>query len=101
MRTHLWTWGGKYFGYRDGNDLWTHSGSHVGRFDGDEVYGPDGRYLGEIKSGKLISRLSSQNRRRGGFAPYASHVGHVPYVDHVGTVMYAGYEDFPSPDSFK
>jgi hypothetical protein len=101
MRTHLWTWGGKYFGYRDGNDLWTPSGRHVGRFTGDEVYGPDGRYLGEIKSGKLISRLASQNRRRGGFAPHGSHAGQARYVNHAGTAMYAGYQDFPAPDSFK
>jgi hypothetical protein len=33
----FWTWGGKCFGYRDGNDLWIHDGHHVGRFDGDEV----------------------------------------------------------------
>jgi hypothetical protein len=89
-----------YFGYRDGNDLWTHTGKHVGRFDGDEVYRRDGRYLGEIKSGKLITRSSARGHRGSSFAPHASRVGRVPYVGHVGTVMYAGYEDFPSPDSF-
>jgi hypothetical protein len=94
-------WGGTYFGYREGDDLWTHTGKHVGRFDGDEVYGSDGRYLGEIRSGKLISRISSQNRRRGSFGRFASRIGRVPYVNHVGTVMYAGYEDFPGPESFQ
>jgi hypothetical protein len=39
MITNLWTWGGTYFGHRDGDDLWTHSGRHVGRFHGDELYG--------------------------------------------------------------
>jgi hypothetical protein len=99
--TNLWTWGGKYFGSREGDDLWTHFGRHIGRFEGDEVFGPDGRYLGEIKSGKLITRSSSKRRRIGRFVPHARRGGHVPYVNHVGTVMYAGYEDFPAPDTFK
>ena len=42
----LWTWGGRCFGYRDGDDLWTYDGRHVGRFHDDEVYAPDGQYLG-------------------------------------------------------
>jgi len=65
------------------------------------LYGSDGRYLGEIKSGKLITCLSSKRHRRSGFVPHASRVGQVPYVDHVGTVMYVGYEDFPDPESFQ
>ena len=70
---HLWTWGGKYFGYRDGNDLWTHSG-------------------------KLIRNRSKAGHQSSSFAPFANRVGIVPYVTHVGTVMYAGYEEFPGPD---
>lgn len=89
MTTNLWTWGGTYFGHLDGDDLWTYSGRHVGRYHGDELYGSDGRYLGEIKSGKLITCLSSKSHRRSGFVPHASRVGQVPYVDHVGTVMSA------------
>ena len=37
MSTNLWTWGGTYFGSREGDGLWTHSGRHVGHFIGDEV----------------------------------------------------------------
>ncbi len=33
----LWTWSGKSFGYREGDELWTHDGNHAGRFDGDAV----------------------------------------------------------------
>lgn len=99
--TDLWTWGGTYFGTREGDDLWTHSGHHVGRFQGEGVFGSDGSYLGEILHDKLITRSSSKNRRISSFAPWASRVGRVPYVDHVGTVMYAGYEDFPSPEVFE
>ena len=29
---HLWTWNGKYFGYRNGNELRTHDGPCVGAF---------------------------------------------------------------------
>jgi hypothetical protein len=85
-----------------GNDLWTHDGYHVGRFEGDEIYGPDGRYLGEIMNNdRLITCLSKNSWRSGGFSPYASRVGFVPFVDYVGYVMYAGYEDFPAPNKLK
>jgi hypothetical protein len=95
----LWTWGGKFFGHRDGDDLWAHDGHHVGRFQGDEVYGPDGLYLGELMDDeRLITSISKKSWRQGGFTPYANRVGFVPYVDFVGYIMYAGYEDFPSPE---
>ena len=42
----MFTWSGRSFGYKDGENLWTYSGKHVGKFHGDEVYGPDARYLG-------------------------------------------------------
>ncbi len=92
---HLWTWSGKYFGYRDNDALWTHDGRHVGRFDGDEVYAADGRYLGEVVNGHLITNLSKSSRRRAWFSPYPSRD---PLVDRVGLVMLVGHEDFPSPD---
>lgn len=97
---YLWTWGGTFFGYRDGDSLWTHDGRHVGQFHDDEVHGLDGRYLGEVKNNnRLITCLGKKSRRRGGFAPYANRVSIVPYVGYVGYVMYAGYEDFPSPEN--
>ena len=96
----LWTWGGTFFGHRDGDELWTHNGRHIGHFHGDEVYAHDGRYLGEIRSNnRLITCLSKTSWRKGAFAPYANRVGVVPYVGYVGFVMYAGYEDFPSPEA--
>ena len=96
----LYTWGGTYFGVREGDSLFTQQGVEAGRFEGDEIYGADGGYLGEVKSGKLIRKLSKTSRRRSTFSP-RRRVGHVGYVGHVGTVMYVGYEDFPLPDSFK
>lgn len=95
----LWTWGGVFFGHRDGDDLWTFDGRHIGRFNGEEIYGPDGRYLGELKNdNRLITCISKKARRRGSFSPYAHRMGFVPYVNCVSYVMYAGYEDFPAPE---
>lgn len=98
---YLWTWGGKFFGYRDGDALWTHNGKHVGVFNGDEVYGPSGSYLGEILSeDRLITCKSKKSWRSYSFSPYGHRIGMVRFVNYVGYVMYAGYEDFPSPDKF-
>ena len=95
----LWTWGGRCFGYRDGDDLWTYDGRHVGRFRGDEVYGSDGRYLGEVSSrNRLITDKRKKSWRKATFLPYARRIAYVKYVDYVGYVMYAGYEDFPEPE---
>jgi hypothetical protein len=95
---NLYTYGGKFFGNRDGDNLWTHDGRHVGRFRGDDVYDKQGRYLGEIKSGKLITNRSKAGRSSSSFTPHAGRVGFVPSVGHVGSVLPVGYEDFPGPD---
>ncbi len=65
----LWTWGGTFFGYHDGDELWTYQGRHVGRFDRDEVYGADGRYLGELRNDRLITNRSKLAWRRTATAP--------------------------------
>lgn len=92
---HLWTWGGTYFGYRDGDNLWDHNGRHVGKFDGDEVFGSNGRYLGEIKNdNRLIRSTMKTGKIRGCFSPYGNR-GSYSYGSYIGYVMYAGYEDFP------
>ena len=66
---NLYTWGGTYFGTRDGDDLWTHDGRHVGRFCGDEVFDSSGRYLGELRNGKLITNTSKKSRSGPSFPP--------------------------------
>jgi hypothetical protein len=97
----VWTWGGKCFGYIDGENLWTHNGKHVGRIYGDEIYGANGIYLGELKSeNRLITNIAKKSWKKYSFTPYAPRVGYVPYADYVGYVMYAGYEDFPPPNAF-
>ncbi len=94
---YLWTWGGKFFGYRQGDLLYTAHGQCVGQFSGDEVYGTDGRYLGELRRDRLITNIS----KRGWSGPAAPNVhgGAIGgFVDYVGYVMYLGHEDFPSFD---
>lgn len=91
----LWTWGGKFFGYRDGDCLWTQQGNHVGRFDGNNIYDADGHYIGEVMDNeRLIYDLSKSNQSSYGFNPFMNRVSIVPYVDYVGNVMYLGYKDF-------
>jgi hypothetical protein len=92
----LWTWGGKTFGFRDGDELWAKDGRHVGRFHGDEVYAPDGLYLGEVLQGRLITKRRKKGHRKGSFTPMTSRAGRTGKVDRVGSVMLAGYEDFPT-----
>ena len=96
----LYTWKGRFFGFRDGDDLWTYTGRNVGRFYSDEVYGTDGRYLGELRSGKLIRRRSKGHRRTGRFRPRMNRMPRMKYMDHMGSMMPVGYEDFPSVEAF-
>ena len=96
----LWTWGGKFFGYRDGDDLWTHDGRHVGRFRGDNAFDQHGRYLGEVmQRDRLITSTTKGIGQTGIFTPYAKRAGIARYANYAGYAMYAGYRDFPSPDS--
>jgi len=90
-----WTWGGRCFGYRNGDNLFTSNGTNIGYFNGEEVYAcTDGKYLGELKNGKLITNQSKKHKR---LSPRVQVVGgsYASYVDHVGYVMYSGHEDFP------
>lgn len=98
--TLLWTWGGTFFGYREGDALWTHDGRHVGWFREDEVYSLAGVYLGEIKNEKrLITHLQKKHKIKGIHGHYGKKAGIVRYVNYVGFAMYAGYEDFPTPEN--
>lgn len=95
----MWTWGGKCFGYRDGQDLWTYNGHHVGRFYDDEVYGRDGKYLGEVMSeNRLITNRSKSGWRKPHFAKLGRRGAYAKYANYAGYAMYAGHEDFPEPD---
>jgi hypothetical protein len=97
----LWTWGGKFFGYIDGDDLWSHDGKHVGRFDGDNIFGPDGAYLGEIRDGRLITNTSRRSIGRATFVRYGRRASYAKQADCMGYAMPAGYCDFADPDRSK
>jgi hypothetical protein len=97
-----WTWSGKCFGYRDGDDLRTYEGYHVGKFYGDEAYGSDGRYLGEVMNDQfLITCKSKKGWRKSGFTPYAKYAGYAKYANYAAFAMYAGHEDFPEPEALR
>ncbi|XUW93645.1 hypothetical protein OH764_36475 (plasmid) [Burkholderia sp. M6-3] len=96
----LWTWGGKSFGYRDGDDLWARDGRNVGRFVGDEVFAPDGTYLGEMMgTSRLITCEAKMGRRTTGFHPQDRRIVHTVYPDYSAYPTDAGYQEFPAPDA--
>lgn len=92
---YLWTWSGRYFGYRQDNQLWASSGIHVGMIYDDEVYDHKGHYLGELLHGRLIRNPQKKYFRKYPFTRYGSRCTTVKYADYVGYVMYSGWEDFP------
>lgn len=100
-RTSVWTWGGKYFGYRDGDELWTHDGKHAGHFVLDAVYDRAGRYLGELRNENRLIRRPNSVATSHGFTPCANRAALAPFADYAGYAMLAGYEDFAGPGTFR
>ncbi|CAG7626294.1 hypothetical protein [Actinacidiphila bryophytorum] len=97
---HFWTWRGKFFGYRSGDNLYTHRGQHVGKFYGEEIYGVDGRYLGEVMNDdRLITHKSKKAWAKPAFGPIRGSL-YTKYANYAGYAMYAGYEDFPLAETF-
>jgi hypothetical protein len=97
----LWTWGGKCFGYRLGEELWTYDGKHVARFQGTEIYGATGAYIGELRGGKrLIRDRSKSTQRISGFTPQPRRAASDKFADAADYTLYGDYEDFPGPGSF-
>lgn len=94
----LWTWGGDYFGFRDGENLWTHDGRHVGRFRRDEVFRSDGSYMGDAKHDRLVIDWSKTGRRASSFTPSGNRSGHRRFSDREPFDMMRGFKDFPGPD---
>ena len=94
----LWTWGGRCFGYREGENLWTCDGKHVGKFWGEEVYGPDGQYLGQLwTDNRLISSTPKKTWRRSPFPPHNQRArSPLNFSDRVGYTFRPGYEEFPA-----
>jgi hypothetical protein len=96
----LWTWEGKYFGYRRRDDLFTASGQHVGRFRGDEIFDANGMYIGETHNERLIRNRT----KRGRMGPRAERTkgAAVPVLDDVeGKPPTGQFEGFPGPEAFR
>lgn len=93
---YLWTWSGRFVGYREGDDLWNYNGKHVGKFVGKEVYEPNGRYLGELNMDRLITdKNKAPWKRQGPFAPYGRRGAIGRMGDYGPYGMLPGHEDFP------
>jgi hypothetical protein len=101
MTTHLWTWSGKDFGDRDGDELWTYDGRHVGHFHGHQVFASDGRYLGELRGDdRLITRTRKPLRSRGKFTPLPARPARPRYRSFgSGFVALESFTDFPAPEA--
>ena len=97
----LWTWGGKFFGYRLADNLYTYQGKHVGRFTGSEVFGADGLYVGEIRgTDRLVSDKTKASFRKPPFAPEYPRSPIDARPDAAEYTMYGDIDDFRSPESF-
>ncbi len=98
-RQHFWTWGGEFFGFRDGDCLYTWDGRHVGTFVEKEVYGLDGWYMGEVRDDdRLITKTSLTSRRHIPTWARGSRGSIGSFGNRGSRGMLGGYEDFPSPD---
>lgn len=98
---HLWTWGGNYFGYRDGDDLWTYDGYHVGHFIDDIVFNLRGQYLGELMNENRLVRKPNSSMRGYTVTPWAKRAAYARYANYAPFVKLAGYEDFPKPEDLR
>lgn len=93
----LWTWGGEYFGFRDGAELWTYEGIHVGRFRREtEIFRSDGLYMGDLMDGRLIVDWHKTARRASSFTPFERRSGRDKFADREPIDMQIGFKDFPS-----
>jgi hypothetical protein len=98
----VWTWGGSFFGYMEGENLWTCDGKHIGKLRRGVIYGADGRYLGELKEGnRLIIQVDVPHLRIPAFIPYTGRSPAARYDNVAGYPLPAGHEDFPAPESFQ
>lgn len=97
---HVWTWGGKFFGYISNGYLFTQKGKCVGALDNEIIYGRNGKYIGEIINDDRLITNKSRKSWCGASAPNMISGMCGSYCNYVGYVMYAGYEDFPLQEEF-
>lgn len=93
---HVWTWGGKYFGYIEGDNLWTRDGRHVGRIKGDNIYNSSGKYIGEVKNeNRLVTDQNKKGTDGPTFTPQAKRIG-ISNSDRRANDAVPNCEDFPA-----
>ena len=97
----LWTWHGRYFGYREGDDLGTYSGIHVGRFRESSVFDRYGRYLGEAVGSRVVVNTPDLTLQSQPFAPRPRRKRLSALVGLPGLPLDPEREDFPPPEQFE
>jgi hypothetical protein len=97
----VWTWGGSFFGYLEGENLWTYDGKHIGKLRRGVIFGPNGRYLGELRDGnRLIIQTGAEQAPIPAYVPYTSRSPAGRYDNLAAIPLPEGCEDFPSAESF-
>jgi hypothetical protein len=96
----IYTWSGRYFGQRVKDWLLTLDGVQAGYFYGDEIFGADGFYLGEVREGRLVTHQGKKSKRWLTFSPQRGK-GFEDRRQKRERPMSTGFEDFPSPRTFK
>jgi hypothetical protein len=90
----LWSWTGKYIGYKEGENVWSADGKYLGKLLDEELFAPDGHYLGEICEGRL---LVDRDKNYTNVAPFERHSDRSsPGVrsERANYSLPYGYEDF-------
>ena len=102
-RTHLWAWGGAYFGYLEDDDLWDCDGTHVGKLRGDAFYAPNGDYLCTIVDNRLRVDVAHKGSKADGFDCYDPRPEHTSQERRTRYIPRAGYEDcsVPAPSTLQ
>lgn len=94
MNVDYWAWGGKYIGFRSGNNLFSKKGTPIGYFMNDYLFSFSGKYLAEIKnSNRLIIVLSHKGSISSSYVKPCNSCGR-SCCDCIGNIMISGCEDF-------
>ena len=97
----LWTWGGIFFGYIEGENLWTCDGRHVGKLRCATIFGADGHYLGELRNrNRLISQVGEQTQSIPAFTPFRARLPGIRRANAECYPMPETHVDFPLPEAF-
>ncbi|MCX7749689.1 MAG: hypothetical protein N2645_22785 [Clostridia bacterium] len=94
-RDWIWTWGGRFFGYLEGEYLWSYTGKNIGKISGNDVYNASGAYIGEICYHRLVTNLNKKSLGKTGYHNFDSKSPVPKAPDIPGYDLVDGFEDFP------